>query len=127
MNTDLKRFIVKITGISIILALVGWLIFALFLPEYYLSVLPFALLFFLTATIFVHAYQLNLAKKDIAKFTRFSMLVTFLKLVVYSVFGVVYIAFNSENAVVFVICLMILYAVYTIIEVVEITQISRRK
>lgn len=127
MNVDLKRFVVKIVGVSIIIALVGWLLFSMFIPEYYLSVLPFTLLFFLIVTILVHSYQLRLIKKDIAKFTRINMLITFFKLIIYSIFAVFYIAFESENALVFVICLMVLYIIFTFIEVSEITRVSKRK
>lgn len=127
MNTDLKRFIAKVVGISVIIALIGWLAFSLFLPQYYLPVLPYTLIFFLVVTILVHAYQLNLAKKDLAKFTRNNMLITFFKLTIYSIFAVIYISIDSENAVVFVICLMLLYIIFSFIEVTELTRISKRK
>ena len=123
----MKQFILKILGISIILAFVGWLVFALFIPEYYLSALPFTLLFFLVVTILVHAWQLKMAKKDVAKFTRSNMLLTFFKLVIYSVFAIIFIAADRENALVFVICLMIIYLVYTILEVSELSRISRKQ
>jgi hypothetical protein len=123
----MKKFVVKIVGVSAVLVLTGWLVFSIFLPEYYLTVLPFTLLFFLVVTISVHAWQLNMAKKDLAKFTRSNMLLTFLKLVVYSVFAVVYIAFDHEHALVFVICLMILYIVFTFLEVSDLTRISKNQ
>jgi len=127
MNTNLKRFIAKTTGITALIALVGWLVFSLFLPQYYLPILPYALLFFLVVTILVHAYQLKQAKKDLAKFNRGNMLITFFKLIIYSIFAVVYIAVHPENALIFVICLMLLYLVYSFIEVVELTRISNKK
>jgi len=123
----MKQFIVKILGVSVALALIGWLAFSLFIPEYYLPVLPFMLLFFLIVTISVHAYQLKLAKKDIARFARSNMLITFFKLMVYSVFAFIYIANNKENALVFVVCLMALYLIFSFIEVSEITRIARKK
>ncbi len=107
------------------MALIGWLVFSLALPEYYLPVLPFLLLFFYLTTIGVHAYQMNLAKKDMGKFTRSNMLVTFFKLILYSVVAVIYIALDKENAIPFVICLMLLYLVFTFAEVSEITRISK--
>lgn len=123
----MKNFILKILGVTAILALAGWLVFTLFIPEYYLPVLPYALLFFMVVTVLIHAWQLNMARKDVAKFTRFSMLVTFFKLVIYSVFAVVYIANNPENAIPFVISLMVLYLVYTFFEVLELTKVSQKK
>ncbi|MEZ5104242.1 MAG: hypothetical protein R2757_07090 [Draconibacterium sp.] len=123
----MKQFIFKILTVSIVLALIGWVVFSFFLKEYYLPVLPFMLLFFMIVTISVHAWQLRMAKKDIAKFTRSNMLLTFVKLVIYSVFAVVYIAFESENALVFVICLFGIYLVFSIIEVSDLTRISKKK
>ena len=127
MNTDLKQFIAKSAGISALIALIGWLVFSIFLPRYYLPVLPYTLLFFLVITILVHAWQLRLAKKNLAKFTRNNMLITFFKLIIYSIFAVVYIAVDSENALVFVICLMLLYIVFSVIEVVELTRLTHKK
>jgi hypothetical protein len=121
----MKQFIVKLIGITVAVAVAGWLVFSLFLPEYYLTVLPFLLLFFFLVTLLLHTYQINLAKKDMGRFTRSIMLVTFFKLILFSVVAVGYIAYDSENALVFVICLMLLYLIFTFFEVAEITRISR--
>jgi len=122
----MKSFIIKILVAGAILALLGGLTFGFFIPEFYLPVLPYALLFFMVITIAVHAWQLNLAKKDTAQFARFSMLITFFKLVLYTVFAVVYIANNSENATIFVIALMVLYLVFTFLEVKELMHVTKR-
>jgi hypothetical protein len=127
MNTDLKRFIAKAIGISAVIAFIGWMVFSLFMPQYYLPVLPYTLVFFLLITISVHAYQLKLAKKDLAKFTRSNMLITFFKLIIYSIFAVIYISMDSENALVFVVCLMLVYIAFSYIEVTELTKVSKRK
>lgn len=121
----MKPFIVKLTGITVAIALIGWLVFSMAFPEYYLPVLPFLLLFFYLATMGIYAYQVKMAQKDIGKFTRSNMLVTFFKLVLYSIVAVVYIAFDKENAIPFVICLMLLYLIYTFFEVTEITKITK--
>jgi hypothetical protein len=113
----MKHFIINITIITISLALIGWLVFSQFIPQYYLPVLPFLLLFFAGSSVFIHAYQLRLAKKDFSKFTRSNMLITFFKLFLYSAVAVVYIAFDTANAKMFVICLMLLYVVFTVFEV----------
>lgn len=120
----MKRFIINIAVISIVLALTGWLIFSQLIPQYYLPVLPFLLLFFAVASVFLHAYQLQLAKKDFAKFARSNMLVTFFRLVVYSAVAIIYIAVDSKNAKVFVICFVILYIVFTVFEVASLIKIT---
>jgi len=124
---DMKSFIAKIAGVSVALAVAGWLAFSLFLPGYYLPVLPWMLLFFLVITLLVHAWQLKLIKKDMGRFARSNMLVTFFKLMIYSVFAVVYIASDKENALVFVVCLALVYFIFSFVEVSEITRIVRKK
>lgn len=123
----MKNFILKLAGVTIGIAIIGGLIFSLFLNEYYLPVLPFLLLFFFLVTVLVHAYQLKLAKKDIGKFARSNMLITFFKLVAYSLIAVVYIAFDAANAITFVICLAIIYSVFSFIEVSELSRMTRKK
>lgn len=122
----MKQFILKLAVITTGLALIGWLVFSQFLPHYYLPVLPFLLLFFFVVTLSIHAYQLSLAKKDLGKFTRSNMLITFFKLVLYSIVAIAYIAFDPANALVFIICLMLLYLIFTFVEVVEITKAVRK-
>lgn len=122
----MKKFLKKIIIATVILSLTGGLMFYFFLPEYYLPVLPYALLFFLVVTVLIHLWQLNLAKKDPVKFSRYSMLITFLKLVIYSAFAIIYIAGSSENLLVFVIAIMVFYIVFTTIEVWELMRVTKR-
>ncbi|MFW6309987.1 MAG: hypothetical protein ACOC1D_02695 [Prolixibacteraceae bacterium] len=122
----MKKFLKKIIIATVILSLTGGLMFYFFLPEYYLPVLPYALLFFLVVTVLIHLWQLNLAKKDPVKFSRYSMLITFLKLVIYSAFAIIYIAGSSENLLVFVIAIMVFYIVFTTIEVWELMRVTKK-
>ena len=121
----MKSFTIKLTKITLTIAVIGWLVFSLAIPEYYLPVLPFLLLFFYLSTMGIHSFLLKMSKKDSGKFTRSSMVVSTLKLLLYSTLAVIYIAVDKENALPFVICLMLLYIVYTIFEVIEITKIAR--
>ncbi len=121
----MKSFIAKLTGLTLITALAGWLVFSLWLPQYYLPVLPWLLVFFFLFTLIIHAYQVSLSKKDFGKFTRSNMIITFVKLIVYSVVAVLYIALDKENALPFVVCLFLLYLLFTFFEVRELSKISR--
>ena len=121
----MKSFITKLTALTLSIALIGWLVFSLFLPEYYLPVFPFLLGFFFVVTLAIHAYQLKIAQKDIGKFARSNMLITFFKLMAYSVLAVIYIALDRENAIQFVAGLMFLYLVYSFFEVKEVSKINR--
>ena len=121
----MKQFTIKLTAITAAIALIGWLIFTFFLPQFYLTVFPFLLLFFFVVTMLIHAYQVNRAKKDTGKFIRSIMLITFLKLILFSVVAFAYIVLDSGNALPFVICLMLLYLIFTSFEVFEMTHISQ--
>ncbi len=123
----MKQFIIKLSALTVAIALLGWLVFSFFLQNYYLPVLPGLLLFFFVVTLLIHAYQINLAKKDMGKFTRSIMLITFFKLILFSAVAITYIAFAPQNALVFVICLMFFYLIFTFFEVSEISRISRKK
>ena len=127
MNNHLKHFIAKTVVITFGIALIGWLIFSLFIPQYYLPVFPFLLVFFMIVTILIFAYQLKLAKNNIAGFARSNMVITFLKLIIYSIFAIIYIANDSENAVIFVVGLLILYLIFSFLEVYEISRFARKK
>ena len=127
MSGNLKRFIAKIVGIGLGITFIGWLVFSFLIPQYYLPVFPYLLAFFVIVAILVHAYQIRLAKKDIAKFARMNMIVTFIKLIIYSIFAIVYIANDSENAWIFVVGLLLLYLVFSFLEVSEISRFAKNK
>ena len=120
----MKQFISGIAIISLLLTLIGWLIFSQFIPGYYLPVLPFLLVFFIVISISVHAFQLQQANNNMAKFARNNMLVTFLKLILYSVVAVIYFAFDSKNASVFFICFMLFYLIFTVYEVASLVRVT---
>lgn len=126
----MKRFVLKIAVISVVLVLIGWLVFSKFIPQYYLPVLPFLLLFFIIVSIAVHAFQLHQAKKDMAKFARNNMLITFFKLIFYLTIAITYFAVDTKNAMVFVICFMLLYLIFTFFEVTSLineTSVNKNK
>lgn len=126
MSREFSGFFIKTVATAIILAVLGWLTFTFFFPGKYLPVLPWMLGFFTLVTLITFYSQLKVAKKDFGRFSRNSMLVSFLRLVLYSVFAFVYLANNAANAAVFVVCLAITYLVFTFIEVAELSQISRQ-
>lgn len=124
MSREFSKFLIKTVVAAIILTVLGWLTFTFFFPGKYLPVLPWMLGFFTLVTLITFYSQLKVAKKDFGRFSRNSMLVSFLRLVLYSVFAFLYLAKNAENAAVFVVCLAITYLVFTFIEVAELSQIS---
>lgn len=117
----MKQYLQKIISLTIFLVLAGWVVFTYVLPQYYLPVFPFVLLFFVVFSVAIHAWQLHLSKSSIGKFTRSNMILTFLKLMIYSSFAIIYMANDRENAKTFTISFLILYLVFTAFEVIVLT------
>jgi hypothetical protein len=127
MNQEIKGFIFKILLAALSMVVVAWIAFSYIFPGHYLPVLPWMLGFFTLVVIVTHSYQVKLSKKDMGKFTQSSMIMSMVRLVVYSIFAVVYLANNQENAAVFVVSLVFVYSIYTLIEITNLSQIVRRK
>ena len=125
MNREFKKFIIKTTAAALILFVFGWIVFTFFVPDKYIAVLPWMLFIFLTITLITFLFQLLVAKKDMARFSRINVLVSFFRLVLYSAFAFIYLAKRPENAAVFVVCLVVFYLVFTYLEVAELTRISK--
>ena len=126
MSRELKRFIGKILIAAVALATAGWAIFTWFAPNHYLPVLPWMLAFFTVVTILIHAWQLSLAKKDMGRFTRSSMVVSLLRLVLYSGFAIVFLINRSENIPAFVVSIVVVYIVFTFLEVADLARITKK-
>ena len=122
---ELKPFLIKILIAVFSLAGMGTVLFVFIVPGKYLPVLPWMLLFFALITLVSHGYQHRLAKKDSARFVRNSMLISILRLFIYSIFAIVYLAVNTENIAVFVVCLVVFYGVFTFIEVADLTRLTK--
>ncbi len=122
---EFKKFLIKILIAVLFLTGIGGILFIFIVPEKYLPVLPWMLLFFALITVISHGYQFRLAKKDSARFVRSSMIISILRLFIYSFFAIVYFATSTENIAVFVVCLVVFYVVFTFIEVSDLTRISR--
>jgi hypothetical protein len=122
--TMMKKYIKNLLFVILIIALISWLLFAKFIPQYYLQVFPFVVLFYAVISILIYAYQLLLASKDMGKFSRSIMLVTFLKLILYSAVAILYMVIDRENAKIFVVYFMFLYIVFTVFEVFSLLRIT---
>ncbi|MBN1822479.1 MAG: hypothetical protein JXR31_06345 [Prolixibacteraceae bacterium] len=125
MSSEIQKFLVRISLVAIGLIVPGFVVFKWFFPEYYLPVYWIALVFFYIFTLLIHAWQVNTARKDMAKFTRLNMVTAFLKLMVYAAFVVIYLAISTEKAVAFVIIIMIIYIAFTFTEVNSLTRFTR--
>jgi len=115
-----KNFTKFLKGLSIYTAIilgVAALLFFVFFRTYFLTIFPFVLLFYYVSTLVLHRYMLKIAKSDVSKFSFKFMMLSFLKMFIYIIFGVLYIVVDEENAVVFLIVYLVLYVAYAVYEV----------
>ncbi len=126
MNSDIRKFLIRLIVLSVVLFFAGWIVFKFILKDYYLKAFPFMILMFFVVTAATHIYQIILINKNFARFTRSNMLATTFKLLVYSVFSIAFLFFNSGKAIPFIVLLFILYLIYTVFEVLELTRLNRR-
>ena len=127
MSTQFKRFVVKTFVAAGILVLFGWMIFGFVTPGKYLSVLPWMLAFIIFITLITHAYLLRMAKKDMSRFAGGNMIISMLRLLLYSAFAFVYLYKNPEEPAVFVVCLVVCYIVFTYLAVADLSAVTKKK
>jgi len=123
----MKRFILQSTILTIIVFFLGTIVYSTFLQQYYLSILPFTVLFFYLVTNLVHAYLLKIAVKSGSRFTSQYMAVSFLKMFFYLAVAIVYALLNREYAKIFLGNFLVLYVSYTAFEVLQISKFVRQK
>jgi len=123
----MKRFLIQSTVLTIIVFIVGTVIYSTILQPYFSLVLPFTVLFFYLVTNLVHAYLLKIAVKSGSRFTSQYMAVSFLKMFFYLVVAVIYALLNREYAKAFLANFLLLYAIYSTFEVLLFSKFVRQK
>lgn len=123
----MKPFLIKSTLLTLLIFLIGAVLYATILKSYYFSLLPLVVLFFFVVTNLVHAYFLKIADKSNTRFTSKYMAVNYIKMFFYIVVAIIFVVINREFAKVFVANFLVLYIVYTIFEVNEILKKIKQK
>jgi hypothetical protein len=125
MTGILLRFFKRLAFVTVLLALVIVVVFGFFLKQYYIPVLPFVLLFFFLFTFLTYSYQVYVTNKGFGKFTRASLLMTMIRLLVYAAVTALLIAFFKEDAACLFIVIGVFYIVFTFFEVTEVSSYAR--
>jgi len=117
MDKNFNNFLKGLSIYTAIILGIGALLFITFLRPYFLGIFPVVLFFYYISTLVLHRYMLKIAKSDVSKFSFKFMMLSFLKMFIYIIFGVLYIVIDEENAVVFLIVYLVLYVAYAVYEV----------
>jgi hypothetical protein len=125
MSRELTNFIIKISLVMLFFIIAGFIVFKWIAPGYYSWFYGLTAVVFYLFTIGVHAWQLTSLKKNISGFTNANMIVTFVKLLIYSAYAILYLSSKPENPIVFVLVVMVLYVTFTFIEVSNLAKFTR--
>lgn len=112
----LKTFIIKILSFSLILSAISFVLFYLLIPQFYLQVFPFLIVFFVVLTIGMHLVLTRAGKKEIRQFSTYFMGSITAKLFIYLIFIIIYVFTDRENAVPFLLTFLCLYILFTFFE-----------
>lgn len=121
----MKQFLIKSSFLTILVSLIGTILYSTILKPFFISILPFAVLFFYLITNLVHAYLLKIASKSSSRFTSKYMAVSFIKMFFYLTIAIVCVIFDRGNAKIFIANFLLLYAVYTSFEVSEFLKVVK--
>lgn len=112
----LISYIKRIIIFAAILSAIAYLLYYQFIPQFYLPVFPFLILFFVASTIAVHAVLTKAGKQKIARFSTYYLGSISVKLFIYIIFITIYAFANRETAVPFLITFLVLYFIFTFYE-----------
>lgn len=117
MENSFSKFLKGLSTFTLIILGIGTVLFLSIFKKHFLIVFPFVLVFYYLSTLLLHRYMLKITRKDVSGFSFKFMMLSFLKMFIYIIFGVFYIIFDEENAVNFLIVYLILYVVFAVYEV----------
>lgn len=123
----MKQFIIKSSVLTFIVLTLGVIVYSTVFKQFYLSILPFSVLFFYAVTNLVHAWLLMITRKSSLRFTSQYMAASFLKMFLYLAVAIVYVVFDRVNAKIFMANFLLLYLIYTGFEVYEFAKVVRQE
>ena len=112
-----KKYVLKLFIFTILIGLIGAVLFLTFFKNYYLPVFPWLLIFFFLITFLAHIFLLIVTKRNISRFASMFMLFSMLKMLVYIIFIVIYLLINRDNTIPFLITFFSGYLLFSIFEV----------
>lgn len=115
MNKTTKSFLVRITVLTLIIALIGFLLFFSVIPQYYLNIFPITLFFFFVTTAGAFFILHSANNKRFGLYSARLTMVIMLKMFLFLTFIIAYAITNKENAVTFVCAFFGMYLVYSVV------------
>jgi len=112
----LKNYIKRILVFSSLIFAIAYLIFYFAIPQFYINIFPFLLLFFVSISILAHVILTKAGKEKITRFSTFYIGSITVRLFIYTIFLIIYILADRDHAITFLISFLILYFLFTFFE-----------
>lgn len=125
MNQTYLQFLVRLTIMTVIIGLAGFLLKRFLPPDTISPAYSIILLLFFLVTAFIHYILLRITRLNPRRFVSYFMLATFIKLIVYFSAVLVFVFTNRENILSFIITFFVMYILFTVFEVVLILKQTR--
>ena len=119
MIESLRKFIFNLLILTLALACIGFGLFYFLFEEYYYKLFPVIPGFMFTITLIVHLYLVKASEGDPRKFTSKYLGATGIKIMIYLVFIIIFLAINPANAIPLLASFLVMYAALTIFEVLS--------
>ncbi len=119
-----RKIIISLSVMSLILLILSLLIAPLFPSLPFSPTYPYILIFFFLTTLGIVLILGKSMQKRIGYFVNSYMIVTFVKLIFFSLIIIVYLVVNKADAIPFVVTFFVYYLFYAIFEVVALRQMS---
>lgn len=116
----------KITAVSILLLICGWIFFHWILPGHFSMVYPLLLLLFYLFTLLSHNFQTKAIDKGFNRFAQTNMIITIVRLFFFSAVIVLYLIWVREQIAGFITATALLYIIFSFLETRELTRYSRK-
>lgn len=117
MTEQIKKFVLKISILSIIIGVATALVYGLVLPTAYLQIFPVVIIFFAAVSSLIHILLLKSSQRKANFFVNNFMMATMAKMFIYLIFVAVYIFVDRENKFSFIIFFSANYLIFTVFEI----------
>ena len=127
MKETLRKFIFNLLILTLALACIGFGLFYFFFSESYFKLFPVIPVFMFSITLILHIYIVKASEGEIRKFTSKYLGSMGIKILIYLVFIIIFLAVDTANAIPFMVSFLTLYAAMTIFEVISILKYTEKQ
>ena len=127
MESEAKRFLIRLSIFSMIIVGIATLLFLSVLRPFYVKTFPLQIFIIGTFTVISHLHLLKAVGKNIQVFTNIYILSITFKLLLYFMFLLICLLVDSSNALSFVVSFFVLYICFTIFEVVQLLNVKKKQ